>query len=578
MCGIVGFIGKDKDKKTLTNLIDGLKKLEYRGYDSAGIAYLDDDITIIKEKGEISFLESNVNFDIKTNLGIGHTRWATHGAANRVNSHPHKQGKITIVHNGIIENYLTLKDKLEKKNYKFVSETDTEIAAALIDFLYDKHKDMIKALDEFKKKVKGSYAIAIICKDYDDRIFIIKNASPLIVGTCKNENMLASDVPAILDKTDKYVLLNDGEYGFNLKKQKVDVHKFEGDEMSIDKNGYDHFMLKEIHEQPEIVKNIVNKFLNGEFKLPKLGTYKKIVIVGCGSAYHAGLVGKYLIENNLNIEVDVAIASEFRYKKLFIDKNTLVIAISQSGETADTLAAVKIAKASKAHTLGIVNVKESSIAREVDEVVYTLAGTEIAVATTKAYLAQVLVFVLISINGKKKKMNELKKLPVQMEKIINMSEKYEKIAKCIMESNDIFFLGRLVDYAVALEGSLKLKEISYIHSEAYAAGELKHGTISLIEENMPVIALVSDKDISEKTISNVKEVKARGANVILVITEKCNLISDCYDYKLVIPSILEEVNPIMLIIPLQLIAYEVAKLRGCSIDKPKNLAKSVTVE
>ena len=348
--------------------------------------------------------------------------------------------------------------------------------------------------------------------------------------------------------------------------------------MSIDKNGYDHFMLKEIHEQPEIVKNIVNKFLNGEFKLPKLGTYKKIVIVGCGSAYHAGLVGKYLIENNLNIEVDVAIASEFRYKKLFIDKNTLVIAISQSGETADTLAAVKIAKASKAHTLGIVNVKESSIAREVDEVVYTLAGTEIAVATTKAYLAQVLVFVLISINGKKKKMNELKKLPVQMEKIINMSEKYEKIAKCIMESNDIFFLGRLVDYAVALEGSLKLKEISYIHSEAYAAGELKHGTISLIEENMPVIALVSDKDISEKTISNVKEVKARGANVILVITEKCNLISDCYDYKLVIPSILEEVNPIMLIIPLQLIAYEVAKLRGCSIDKPKNLAKSVTVE
>lgn len=588
MCGIVGLVGKNKNKKIIKNLIDSLKKLEYRGYDSAGIAYLDKGISVIKEKGEISSLEKNINFDKETNMGIGHTRWATHGGANKVNSHPHLQGKITIVHNGIIENYQALKDKLSKQGYTFKSETDTEIAAALIDLLYKKNNDMIKTLDEFKTKAKGSYAIAIICEDFNDRIFIIKNASPLIIGIGENENLIASDVPAILDKTDKYVLLEDGEYGFityndiqifnNLKKKKINVLKFDGDKMSIDKNGYDHFMLKEIHEQPEIVKNIIDKFLKGEFKLPKLDNYEKIVIVGCGSAYHAGLVGKYLIEKNLNIEVDVQIASEFRYKKLFIDNKTLVIAISQSGETADTLAAVKISKAYKAHTLGIVNVKESSIAREVDEVVYTLAGTEIAVATTKGYLSQILIFTLMCINGETKKVSELKKLPIQMEKIINMSEKYKKIANCIKDKNDVFFIGRLIDYGIALEGSLKLKEISYIHSEAYAAGELKHGTISLIEENTPVFALVSDKGIAEKTISNVKEVKARGADVILIITDKCNLISDCYDYKLVMPSSVEEATPILMILPLQLIAYEVAKLRDCSIDKPKNLAKSVTVE
>ena len=589
MCGIIGYISKEKTKNVVPILLDGLKKLEYRGYDSAGIAYVDEKkVKIIKESGPIINLEKSLNLDDISNIGIGHTRWATHGKATKINSHPHKCGKITVVHNGIIENYLHLKNSLIKENYKFISDTDTEVAAALIDSLYKKTKDMLSALNEFQKVAKGAYAIAIICDDFFDRLYVIKKASPLIIGIKKDENFIASDVPAILDKTNKYILLDDNEYAEvyankvnifkNKEKINYKVNNFKGDQLLIDKKGYEHFMLKEIHEQPDIIKNLIDLYLEKKLVLPDISKYKKITIVGCGSAYHAGLVGKHLIEKNLNIEVNCEIASEFRYKKLFLNKDSLVIAISQSGETADTLAAVKIAKACKAHTIGIVNVKESSIAREVDDIIYTEAGTEIAVATTKAYSAQVLIFILLSLEQKSSKLKKIKSLPLLMEKLINQKDKYKTVAECIKKSEHLFFIGRLIDYSIAMEGSLKLKEISYIHSEAYASGELKHGTISLIENGTPVIALVSDKSISEKTISNIKEVKARDAKVTLIISEECNLISDCYDYKIVLPSIIEECYPLLMIIPLQLISYEVAKLRNCSIDKPKNLAKSVTVE
>lgn len=589
MCGIIGYVTKEKNNTVIPTLLDGLKKLEYRGYDSAGIAFLKENkIEIIKESGPIVNLENRIKDNVDSTIGIGHTRWATHGKATKTNSHPHRVGKMTIVHNGIIENYLQLKDFLKKEKYEFVSDTDTEVAAALIDYLYKKTNDMIETLNRFIEKAKGAYAIAIICDDYLDRLFVIKKASPLIIGVKTNENFIASDVPAILDKTNKYVILEDKDYAEvfsdkinvyrNKKKINYKINNFKGDKLLIDKQGYEHFMLKEIHEQPDIIKNLIDKYLKKEFVLPNITDYKKIVIVGCGSAYHAGLVGKHLIEKNLNIEVFCEIASEFRYKKLFLDKDSLVIAISQSGETADTLAAVKISKACKAHTLGIVNVKESSIAREVDEVVYTEAGTEIAVATTKAYSAQILMFVLLSLENKESKIKKLTALPLLMQKLVNQLDDYKKVAECLKTSDHLFFIGRLIDYAVAMEGSLKLKEISYIHSEAYASGELKHGTISLIEKGTPVIALVSDKSIAEKTISNIKEVKARDAKVTLIVTEECNLISDCYDYKIVLPTVLEEAYPLLMIIPLQLISYEVARLRGCSIDKPKNLAKSVTVE
>ena len=589
MCGIIGYVTKEKTKTVIPILLDGLKKLEYRGYDSAGVAFLNENkVDIIKESGPIVNLEKSLNKEIESNIGIGHTRWATHGKATKENSHPHRCGKMTIVHNGIIENYLQLKDFLQKENYNFISDTDTEVAAALIDYLYEESGNVLDALNDFIKKAKGAYAIAIICDDFHDRLFVIKKASPLIIGVNENENFIASDVPAILDKTNKYIILEDKDYAeiyadkinvYRDKKQiKYKINDFKGDKLLIDKQGYEHFMLKEIHEQPDIIKNLIDRYLKKEFILPDITKYQKIIVVGCGSAYHAGLIGKYLIEKNLNIEVSCEIASEFRYKKLFLDKDSLVIAISQSGETADTLAAVKISKACKAHTLGIVNVKESSIAREVDDVIYTEAGTEIAVATTKAYSAQVLMFILLSLEKNVSKIKKLKSLPLLMQKLINQVDDYKKVASYIQEKEHLFFIGRLIDYAVAMEGSLKLKEISYIHSEAYASGELKHGTISLIEKGTPVVALVSDKSIAEKTLSNIKEVKARDANVVLIVSEESNLISDCYDYKIVLPSILEEAYPLLMIIPLQLISYEVAKLRKCSIDKPKNLAKSVTVE
>lgn len=597
MCGIVGYIGKENAVEVLIN---GLEKLEYRGYDSAGIAFLTDDIKILKNKGKIKNLKNKVNLDEKSTLGIGHTRWATHGEANETNAHPHQVGKITLVHNGIIENYEKIKKELTNKGYTFKTETDSEVGCALLDFLYQKNQDMIQSIEEFKTIVKGSYALGIICSDDKDTLYAIKNASPLIIGVGDKENFIASDVPAILKYTNKYITLDDLEFAkitkdkiecYN-KKNKViekDIKMFSGDAMDIEKNGYEHFMLKEIHEEPSVIKKTFDKYIDNnkiDDKIPDLSKYKKITIVACGSAYHAGLIGKNLIENYANVPVDVEIASEYRYKKHFFDKKELVIVVSQSGETADTLASLKLAKENKIDTLGIINVKESSIARESDIVLYTEAGNEIAVATTKAYSAQVALLSLISLTIASKNellnkdekleiLKEIKLLPNKIEQLIN-TDNYQKIAEEIYKDDDIFFLGRGIDYAIALEGSLKLKEISYIHSEAYAAGELKHGTISLIDKGTPVIAIITDNNIKDKTISNVKEVKARGAKTILISNE--NLDNSCFDKKVIIPNTNPLLQPLLTVIPLQLIAYEVAKLRNCDIDKPKNLAKSVTVE
>lgn len=595
MCGIVGYIGK---KQSIDTLLEGLSKLEYRGYDSAGIAYLsNNEIKIIKESGKLENLKKIVSIE-ESNIGIGHTRWATHGKPTSINAHPFKVGKFTIVHNGIIENYSEIKEKLIKKGYTFKSDTDSEVLCALIDSTY--HNDIKECLNNLNKILKGSYALGIICDDYKESLFIMKKNSPLIIGVGNETNYIASDVPAILDKTKKYIVLEDGDYG-EITKDKINIYnnqklknnqikEFEYDATSISKNGYDHFMLKEINEQPDVFKKMTKEYLSDIDtlinKMPDFSKYNKIRIVACGSAYHAGLVGKQLIEKYANIKVEVNIASEFRYNKLFLDKDELVIAVSQSGETADTLEAIKRAKNNGNDTLGIVNEKGSSIARETKLILYTDAGKEIAVATTKAYFAQVLMLNLIALNianmknmiDKKEIINILKSvknIPNYMMELLNID--YKPIAQTIKDHQDVFFIGRGTDYALALEGALKLKEISYIHSEAYAAGELKHGTISLIENGTIVIAIVTDSDISAKTISNIKEVKTRGAYVIC-ITNEDNIDESCYDKKIVIPKVSDIFNPLLAVIPLQIISYECAKLRECNIDKPKNLAKSVTVE
>ncbi len=592
LCGIIGYIGKEK--RALPVLLSGLKKLEYRGYDSAGIAVFGEDKDfLVKSVGQIVNLEKKVEHLDSGNLGIGHTRWATHGVPDEKNSHPHRSGSITLVHNGILENYMELKQKLIADGVSFESDTDSEVGAALLDYLYYKTGDMMKAIMEFKKMVKGSYAIAFILKGLEDRIFVIKNLSPLVIGFGIDECYVASDIHAILDKIKKYVTLEDGEFAI-VKSEGIELYDYDGEHREheikeydgafadSDKGEFEHFMLKEIYDEPEVIKTILMKYVTdqGYVNLPDLSNYKNITIVACGSAWHAGLVGKYLFEKNLHIPVTVELASEFKYKSSFLNEGDLVIAISQSGETADTLAAIKIASSLGAHTLGIVNVKESSIAREVDEVIYTLAGSEIAVATTKAYLAQSTILFLMSVKDKleKDEYKQMVKVPLVIEKMINERAVYKELADVIYEHDDVFFIGRLIDYAICLEGSLKLKEISYIHSEAYAAGELKHGTISLIREGTPVISVITDEKIRDKTISNIKEVKSRGAFVILIVSERCNVIGDFYDKKVIIPKEMVGLEAIISSIPLQLIAYEVARLRNCSIDKPRNLAKSVTVE
>lgn len=588
MCGIVGYAGKEK---VLNKILTGLKSLEYRGYDSAGIAYVKDDkVKIIKKKGPIKNLEKKINYDEETNLGISHTRWATHGEANDINSHPHRQGKITLVHNGIIENYDELKKELIKKGYKFKTSTDTEVAAGVIDDLYEEEKDMLKALNKATYVLKGSYAFNIINDDMPDIIFGIRKDSPLIVGIGENENILASDIPAILHITNKYVVLDNYDIVYltkdNIKyynREGIEINKevkeFTDEKEAISKNGYEHFMLKEINEEPEIIKKLLNLYTeNGKVKdIFDISKYKNIDIVACGSASFAGQLGKYYIEKYAGIRVNVYFASEYRYQTNFFDKDTLVILISQSGETADTLASLKLAKENNIDTLAIVNRHESSIAREAKYVIYTEAGIEIAVATTKAYLAQVLILLLLAVKGNKQEeeiVSSLKLLPNIFTKYINEYD-YEEIAKVLKNKTNIFYLGRLVDYYLAMEGSLKLKEISYIHSEAFQAGELKHGSISLIDEDFGVIAVVTDKEISEKTISNLKEVESRGAHIVTITNIKDD---DFSKYKILLDNYNEVLNPLLAIIPMQLLAYNVAKLKGCDIDKPRNLAKSVTVE
>lgn len=597
MCGIVGYVGK---KNCIPILIDGLKNLEYRGYDSAGIAFLDDNqIKVIKKQGRLVNLIENVGNKYYSNLGIGHTRWATHGVANEVNAHPHHVGDITLIHNGIIENYEELRNELINHGYQIDTENDTKIACAYIDYLYKNNHDMLKTLSMLKEKFKGSYALGILVNG-SDKLYAIRKDSPLIIGVSNDGYYIASDVFAILNETNKYIVLDNNEVVildnkvnvYNdgvLVDKKILTFNHKADE--ITKNGYSHFMLKEIHEQDNLAKKLIDMYLENKDtiinKMPCFDKYEKIDIVACGSAYHAGMIGKSLIEEYGDIPVSVNLASEYRYKKLFLNDKTLVIAISQSGETADTLASVNIAKQNNADTLGIVNVALSSIARVCDNVLYTNAGPEIAVATTKAYSMQVLMLTLIALNiGVSKNLidkdkldyiiNNYRLLPSKIKEEINKN--YSDIAKQIYNKNDIFFIGRNVDYALAMEGSLKLKEISYLHAESYAAGELKHGTISLIEEGTPVIAIVTDDKIYEKTISNIKEVKARGANVILITNDKLDVNGDFYDSKIVVSNLHNLVNSLITIVPLQLIAYEVAKMKNLDIDKPRNLAKSVTVE
>lgn len=596
MCGIVGFNGKTN---SINYLIDGLKSLEYRGYDSAGIAVKNkDNITIVKALGSVSNLEEKIkNTKIEeNNLGIGHTRWATHGIPSEINSHPHQVGSITIVHNGIIENYKELKEMLTENGYIFKSETDTEVACALIDYFYEKNKNIKKSISMFTKKAIGSYAIGIITND-DNHLYAVKKDCPLIIAKGKNGIYIASDIMAVYKYADKVLYLDDKIvaditdkdfklYDANLKEVKYKCKTIPKQSSKNDKNGYEHYMIKEIHEQPTVFKETLKTYIKDDeiFNIPNFSKYNKFHIVACGSAYHTGLVGKSLIEEYADIPVTVEVASEYRYKKNFYDKKTLVIIVSQSGETADSLAALRKAKEDNIDTLAIVNVENSTIAREADHVILVKAGAEISVATTKAYFAQVAIFALIALKiGFKKEiisrkeyisiLHEMKKIPMIVENIINKCN-YKEVANAIYKNENMFYIGRGIDYALSQEGSLKLKEVSYIYSQAYAAGELKHGTISLIENNTPVIGIITEENLKEKTLSNMEEVKSRGAKTIIITTDE-NIKAD---FVINVSKVSKILQPLITIIPLQLIAYEVAKKRGCNIDKPKNLAKSVTVE
>lgn len=588
MCGIASYAG---DKNVIKTIMTGLKSLEYRGYDSSGIAYMKNGkINIIKKEGPIKNLDKILDYDDEANIGISHTRWATHGGATDINAHPHRQGRITLVHNGIIENYNELREGLIEKGYVFNTETDTEVAAGIIDDLYNKEGDMLKALNKATYVLKGSYAFNIINDDYPDTIFGIRKDSPLIVGTSNEGNILASDIPAIIHVTNKYIILNNYDivvltkdnikyYDRDLNEIYKDIKIFDNDSEEISKNGYDHYMLKEINEEGEVVKRILSLYTkdNKVGDIFNIKKYKSIDIVACGSAAFAGYIGKYYIEKYANIRTNVHYASEYRYQNNFFDKDTLVILISQSGETADTLAAMKLANEHDIDTLSIVNRRDSSIARESKYVIYTPAGIEIAVATTKAYLAQAIILILLAIKNssmEEEGIRELKLLPNIITKYIN-DFNYKEIAKLVSDKKNVFYLGRGIDYYLALEGSLKLKEISYIHSEAFPAGELKHGSISLIDEDFGVIAIVLDKSISDKTISNLKEVSSRGAEVIAIT----NIDKDDFStHKILLDNHSEFLTPLTAIIPMQLLAYNTALIKGYDIDKPRNLAKSVTVE
>ena len=581
MCGIIGYIGKNNPAEIL---LEGLKALEYRGYDSSGIALKkDNNIQIVKCVGKIANLEEKLRKEelLDCNIGIAHTRWATHGDPCEENAHPHQIGKITLVHNGIIENAFSIKKRLEKEGVVFHSGTDTEVIAALINQHY--HGDMQDAINKTVKEIKGSYALAIINED-ENKIYAIRCESPLILGIGKDEYFVTSDIGAILKHTNKYVLLGENEIveltkdGYTITKdkkpiqRKVEVSNLKSEDASL--HGYEHFMMKEINEEPILVDNFIKKYINNINDLPDLTNYKCIHIIGCGSAYYAGMVGKYFFEED-GLKVDIDVASEYRYRNIIYDEKTLVILISQSGETADTIAAMRKAINHKVDTLAIVNVDGSTIARECTYKILIEAGREIAVATTKAFIQQVLVLSLLSykINPDDNYLDDLKKLPQQLKVLLDKTGFYKKLADAIYKQEDVFFIGRKVDYAISMEGSLKLKEVSYIHSDAYQAGELKHGTISLINEGTIVFGIITDEEIKDKTISNLEEVISRGAVPIYVGTEESG-----YKNQIIVPKVHKKLQPLLVVPALQMVAYYVAYKRGCDIDKPRNLAKSVTVE
>lgn len=611
MCGIVGYIGK---KQAAPILLDGLSKLEYRGYDSAGMAVYDgEQINIKKSTGRLKVLSelTHGGETMQGTLGIGHTRWATHGEPSDVNAHPHfnKEQSIAVVHNGIIENYLKLKLKLQDKGYEFCSETDTEVVAHLLDYYYNKYgKDPLVAVTKVIHRVEGSYALGIIFADYPDVVYSVRKDSPLIVGRSEEGNLIASDVPAVLRYT-RDVYFIDNEEIARLSEDDIEFFNVDGEPIqkeskhidwdinAAEKNGYEHFMLKEIYEQPKAVRDTISpRIKDGEIVIEELGmtdeeirAIKKIHIVACGSAYHTGVTNKYIFEGLARIPVEVDLASEFRYRNPILEEGALVIIISQSGETADSLAALRLAKERGCTTLGIVNVVGSSIAREADKVMYTWAGPEISVATTKAYSCQLVAQYLLAlkfaeVRGKVTKeeladyLHEIEMLPNQIEALLGNKERIQRFANRFVAAKDVFFIGRGIDYAISLEGSLKLKEISYIHSEAYAAGELKHGTISLIEDGTLVIAVVTQEDLYKKSVSNIVEVKTRGAYVLSVTNDNNIDMEKTADSVIYIPQTNPYFANSLAIIPLQLFGYYVSVGKGLDVDKPRNLAKSVTVE
>ena len=606
MCGIVGYIGT---QKAVPILLDGLTKLEYRGYDSAGISTIENSkITITKDKGRVKNLSELLKDSNSTStIGIAHTRWATHGKPSKTNSHPHTDNtnKFSVVHNGIIENYTDIKKFLMDNGYKFISETDTEVIPNLISYYYASGNDFLKSVNLACNDLEGSYAIEVLCEDFPDKIIVAKKDSPLVIGTSKDSNYIASDIPAVLSYTKDFYLLEDGDiveiyanklnfYDKDLNPIKKKVEKISWDASAIEKNGYDDFMLKEINEQVVSIRETIGFKLNKEnieldnISLSKefLSNINKIFIVACGTAMHAGLAVKSIFENLCQIPVEVDMASEFRYRNPLVNEHTLAIFISQSGETADTIQALKLAIEKGATTLALSNVIGSSITREADLYIYTHAGPEIAVASTKAYTAQVVLLNIIALyiaqtleTVDNDTIEEIKKqillLPSKVEETLKDDTIIKKLADDIYDVKDTFFIGRGIDYPVAMEGSLKLKEISYIHSEAYAGGELKHGPIALVENNFPVIGIMTDKKLLEKSESNLQEVISRGAKTIVITNQK---IDKKFDYVIEIPEINKYLSPILSVIPLQLLSYYISKKKGLDVDKPRNLAKSVTVE
>ena len=612
MCGIVGYVGNEQAAPILLN---GLAKLEYRGYDSAGIAVRDGDkhVEVVKAKGRLKALEEKTNngLAIKGTCGIGHTRWATHGEPSENNAHPHISDDYNVVgvHNGIIENYQELKDKLVKNGYEFYSSTDTEVAIKLIDYYYKKYEHTpVDAINHAMVRIRGSYAFAIMFKEYPNEIYVARKDSPMILGVSDGNCYVGSDVPAILNYTRNVYYIGNMEIG-RLADGNITFYNLDGDEIekelveikwdaeAAEKGGYEHFMMKEIHEQPKAIADTLNSVLkDGKLDLSavelsdeEIKKISQIYIVACGSAYHVGVVAQYVMEDLAKMPVRVELASEFRYRKPLLDPDGLVIVISQSGETADSLAALRLAKDKGLRTLGIVNVVGSSIAREADNVFYTLAGPEISVATTKAYSTQLIAAYCLAIQFARVRgeitddvystyLEELKTIPDKIEKILEDKERIQWFAAKVANSKDIFFIGRGIDYAVSLEGSLKLKEISYIHSEAYAAGELKHGTISLIEDNILVIGVLTQSELYEKTISNMVECKSRGAYLMGLTTYGKYEVEDTVEFTVYIPKIDEHFAASLAVVPLQLLGYYVSVAKGLDVDKPRNLAKSVTVE